>query len=87
MKNNRQEETIRAYFAREQVPEQVHQKLTETFRLLEERPVKKRRPVWKGVAVVLLHGGGGLCAAVRGERREPRLRREPAPGGGSLPAV
>lgn len=51
MKNNRQEETIRAYFAREQVPEQVHQKLTETFRLLEERPVKKRRPVWKGVAV------------------------------------
>lgn len=51
MKNNRQEEAIRAYFAREQVPEQVHQKLTETFRLLEERPVKKRRPVWKGVAV------------------------------------
>ena len=51
MKNNRQEETIRAYFAREQVPEQVHQKLNETFRLLEERPVKKRRPVWKGVAV------------------------------------
>ena len=51
MKNNRQEETIRAYFAREQVPEQVHQKLTETFRLLEERPVKKRRPVWKGMAV------------------------------------
>lgn len=51
MKNNQQEETIRAYFAREQVPEQVHQKLTETFRLLEERPVKKRRPVWKGVAV------------------------------------
>lgn len=51
MKNNRQEETIRAYFAREQVPEQVHQKLTETFLLLEERPVKKRRPVWKGVAV------------------------------------
>lgn len=51
MKNNRQEEAIRAYFAREQVPEQVHQKLNETFRLLEERPVKKRRPVWKGVAV------------------------------------
>ena len=51
MKNNRQEEAIRAYFAREQVPEQVHQKLNETFRLLEERPVKKRCPVWKGVAV------------------------------------
>ena len=50
MKNNRQEETIRAYFAREQVPEQVHQKLTETFRLLEERPVKKRRPGGEGGA-------------------------------------
>lgn len=87
MKNNRQEETIRAYFAREQVPEQVHQKLTETFRLLEERPVKKRRPVWKGVAVSFSTVAAAFVLLVRGERREPRLRREPAPVGGSLPAV
>ena len=58
MKNNREHQgDLYAYFAKEQVPPQIHERLVETCRRLEERPqgeelsVKRYRSWWKGFGV------------------------------------
>lgn len=58
MKNSREYQgDIYAYFAKEQVPTQIHERLVETCRCLEERPqgrglsVRRYRSWWKGFSV------------------------------------